>query len=439
MTSEYDVIVVGAGILGAATAHYLLEAQPGLSVLLVDREGVAQGNTSKSVAMVRDTFTSPPSHALAYASTESYKRMHEAAPGGIGLNRMMYLWLFTAKQAAHNAAAIQRLLSEGVDVELLHTGILRDYAPCMALDPADEESVAYGIPPVHSGLLCRNCFAVDPIAITQYYVDVFAAAGGQTRYGIEVEDFVRRPVEPLLFEGEEVPGQPFPSQHQKIAGVRLATGETLWAGAAVLATGAWSRRLTDKLGKGSLLSPKKRQWFYVEGEKLAPLFDLPAFGNEDGTLPFTILPQGIYMKPSREGGFYLAFADDIGREISLDTTPERDYLVDCIHPFVKGYFPAFGSATLKAMDAGSYCYDEVYRTPVVDWIHGGIMLVSGASGSGIMKADAIGRVAARRYELGCAGHGRSRSDIELPGGVAINTEDLTIRGRSRIEPEQLVI
>jgi len=439
MTSEYDVIVVGAGILGAATAHYLLEAQPGLSVLLIDRQGVAQGNTSKSVAMVRDTFTSPPSHALAYASTESYKRMHRAATGGIGLNRMMYLWLFTEERAAHNASAIQRLRSEGGDIELLDERALRDRAPCMELSPCDEESLAYGIPPIHSGLLCRNCFAVDPIAITQCYVDTFAAAGGQTRYGIEVEDFARHPLEPLLFEGEEVPGQPFPSQAQKVDGVKLTTGEVLRAETTVLATGAWSRRLTDKLGKGSLLSPKKRQWFYLEGKTLAPLFDLPGFGNEDGTLPFTILPQGIYMKPSREGGFYLAFADDVGREISLDTTPERDYLVNCIHPFVKAYFPAFASATLKAMDAGSYCYDEVYRTPIVDWIHDGIMLVSGASGSGIMKADAIGRVAARRYEFGCAGHGRSRSDIELPGGITLDTEDLTIRGRSRIEPEQLVI
>ncbi len=439
MTHEYDVIVVGAGILGAATAHHILEAHPGLSALLIDRDGVAQGNTSKSVAMVRDAFTSPPSHALAYASIESYKRMHAAVAGGIGLNRLMYLWLFTEERAAFNAKAIQRLRSEGVEVELLDASALQTRAPCMRLSPDDEESIAYGIPPIHSGLLCRNCFAVDPVAITQHYVDAFAAAGGRTRYGAEVEDFARHPLEPLLFEGEAVPGQPFPSQAQKIGGVRLTNGDIIRAQATVLATGAWSRGLTDKLGKGSLLSPKKRQWFYLEGEALAPLFDLPAFGNEDGTLPFTILPQGIYMKPSHEGGFYLAFADDIGREIGLDTAPERDYLVNCIHPFVKGYFPAFASATLKAMDAGSYCYDEVYRTPIVDWIHDGIMLVSGASGSGIMKADAIGRVAARRYELGCAGHGRFPTEIELPGNVTLDTEDLTIRGRSRIEPEQLVI
>jgi sarcosine oxidase, subunit beta len=439
MSHEHDVIVVGAGILGAATAHHILSGQPQLSVLLIDRDGVAQGNTSKSVAMVRDTFTSPPSHALAYASIEAYKHMHEAVGGGIGLNRMMYLWLFTEKRADYNARAIRRLRSEGVDVELLDADTLHDCAPCMALVPDDEESVAYGIPPIHSGLLCRNCFAVDPVAIAQHYVNAFTSAGGETRYGAEVENFARHPLKPLRFEGEEVPGQPFPSQAQKIDGVRLTTGETLRARTTILATGAWSRQLTDKLGRGSLLSPKKRQWFYLEGKKLATLFDLPGFGNEDGTLPFTVLPQGIYMKPSREGGFYLAFADDIGREISLDTAPERDYLVNCIHPFVKGYFPAFASATLKAMDAGSYCYDEVYRTPIVDWIHEGIMLVSGASGSGIMKADAIGRVAARRHELGCAGHGRFPSVIELPGNVTLDTEDLTIRGRSRIEPEQLVI
>ncbi len=434
-----DILVVGAGILGAASAYYLKEAMPAEDILLIDRAGVAQGNTGKSVAMVRDTFTSRPSRVLAHASIFQYRLMHAEAPGGIDLNRMMYLWLFDRDHFERNAEAFESLGRLGVDVRLMSVDELKTCAPCVEFAPTDEESAVYGLPPIEAGLLCRNAYSVDPVAIAQWYVTRFKALGGRTLFDADVVDFVRRPCHVLTYEGEELPDQPFPGQAQTVSGVILRDGGTLAAGTTILAAGAWSRELTDRLGKGSLLNPKKRQWFYLESAALAPLFDLPAFGNRDGTLPFTILPQGIYIKPSREGGFYAALADNIGRPFDLDTKPERDYFVNCIHPFLKGYFPQFEDVVIKAMDAGSYCYDEVYRTPIVDWIHDGLMLVSGGSGSGIMKADAIGRVAAHRYARGDPGSGAAAAVLELPGGETIDTNDLTVRGRGRIEPERLVI
>ncbi len=438
-TNQCDILIIGAGILGAATAHHLKQKHPELDILLTDRASVAQGNTSKSVSMIRNTFTSPPSFALAASSMNEYKQFHEVAPGGIDLNRMMYLWLFTEAQCEKNRPAISILKENGLDIELLSAEKLQSIAPCMNTNPQDEESMAYGIPPITAGLLCRDGYSVDPVAITQHYVNMFKSNGGRTAYGTAVTDFLRKPVDTLMFDGEELPDQPFPSQPQMVSGVLLENGEKIEAGTTILAIGAWSRELTDKLGKGSLLSAKKRQWFYVESKSLEPLFNLPEFGNEDGTLPFTVFPNGIYAKPSREGGFYVALADDIGRPFNLDTTPERDYFLNAIYPFLCGYLPAFENVTIKAMDAGSYCYDEVYRTPIVDWLHKGVMLVSGGSGSGIMKADAIGRVASSRYESGEPGTGDNEIPLQLPNGITINTNDLTIRGRGRIEPEQLVI
>ncbi|HZW98475.1 MAG TPA: FAD-dependent oxidoreductase, partial [Trueperaceae bacterium] len=48
-----DVIVVGAGIVGLATAHALLRKRPGLSVTVLDKEGaVAQHQTSHNSGVV---------------------------------------------------------------------------------------------------------------------------------------------------------------------------------------------------------------------------------------------------------------------------------------------------------------------------------------------------------------------------------------------------
>jgi glycine/D-amino acid oxidase-like deaminating enzyme len=58
-TKHYDVLVIGAGIIGLSAAYHIKEHDPNLSVLVLDRNAApAQGYTSKSVADIRNTFTS---------------------------------------------------------------------------------------------------------------------------------------------------------------------------------------------------------------------------------------------------------------------------------------------------------------------------------------------------------------------------------------------
>ena len=52
---SYDVVVVGAGILGSTTAYYLKKnGVP--KVLIVERGDIASGGTGKSAAIVRSYF-----------------------------------------------------------------------------------------------------------------------------------------------------------------------------------------------------------------------------------------------------------------------------------------------------------------------------------------------------------------------------------------------
>jgi glycine/D-amino acid oxidase-like deaminating enzyme len=71
--ADYDVVVVGAGILGLATAYHLKNRNPGLNVLVVDKMGAAgQGSTAKSAAAFRCLFASRTNFALADSSAEFY-------------------------------------------------------------------------------------------------------------------------------------------------------------------------------------------------------------------------------------------------------------------------------------------------------------------------------------------------------------------------------
>jgi glycine/D-amino acid oxidase-like deaminating enzyme len=60
----------------------------------------------------------------------------------------------------------------------------------------------------------------------------------------------------------------------------------------------------------------------------------------------------------------------------------------------------------------------------------GLMVVGGASGSGIMKADAIGRIAAALYS--------GEEYALLYGDRKFRISDLGLKNR-RVEPEKLVI
>ena len=73
MAKTAEAIVVGAGAIGASTAHYLTEK--GMKdVLLIDKTEPAGGTTGLSVALTRFNYSNYGSAALAY---ESYKIFHD--------------------------------------------------------------------------------------------------------------------------------------------------------------------------------------------------------------------------------------------------------------------------------------------------------------------------------------------------------------------------
>ena len=90
--------MVGAGILGTATAKYLSEELPDKSILLLDKfSGAGQGNTGKSNACYRNVFDTKLNIQLCNASLSYYKDI-ESDGCDLGLKEVGYLWLLTEDQ-----------------------------------------------------------------------------------------------------------------------------------------------------------------------------------------------------------------------------------------------------------------------------------------------------------------------------------------------------
>jgi glycine/D-amino acid oxidase-like deaminating enzyme len=108
--------------------------------------------------------------------------------------------------------------------------------------------------------------------------------------------------------------------------------------------------------------------------------------------------------------------------------PESAYYENSMYPVLSKYFPAFEGARPVNNWAGGYCYSPD-SIPFV-YKECGVLVVNGASGSGIMKADAMARIADALY--------RGEEEAELFGGKKVSTKMLSIKERD-VEIESVVI
>ena len=131
MSSKHlDVLVVGAGVIGLSAAYHIKEANPDLSVLVIDgKSSPAQGDTAKSMAGVRDTFTSEVNRLLAGSSIDFYKHVQAELGFNLNLELVGYLWLLTESEFREFESIKPMMQQEGVRFRILEREDLSPAAP----------------------------------------------------------------------------------------------------------------------------------------------------------------------------------------------------------------------------------------------------------------------------------------------------------------------
>jgi len=432
-----DIVVIGAGIIGVASAYHLKKNNPEKSVLVVDRYGApGQGNTGRSNAMFRNTFSSKDNQTLADSSIDFYTFVQNELKIDIGLQEIGYLWLMDEKQLSRSEPYLRGMEGNGIEVRRYGRDELRRLLPSMVTEfGSNSESTIMELPSVDGGVFGPKCGRLDPDKLTRYFAGEFLKAGGRFSFNTEATSLVVGPSKRLGIDGE-----PFVWQDVRVEGVSVEPGsDILSAETVVLAGGAWENELLEPIGIESHVKAKKRQMFSVEarGPELGGLLHAQGF-NTLGLLPLVILPKaGVHFKPVREeNSFWIGCEDEANRAfIDLphhdlgNYRAESEFYERGVHPVLTAYFPAFKGSRVRSMWAGLYSYNTIDSLPFV-FREENLIVVGGDSGSGIMKGDSLGRIVDAVY--------RDEGDALLYGDVPYKVSKLGFTKRD-VEREEWVI
>jgi glycine/D-amino acid oxidase-like deaminating enzyme len=395
------------------------QSAPDLNVLVIDRNAApAQGDTAKNQGGVRDIFTSDVNRLLAKSTIDFWRQVQHERHVNLNLDLVGYLWLLTESRFKAFEAYESGMRRQSIRLRTFEREELKGMIPDLVLDPESEQSKVIGIPSIFKGVQGLDCGTVSPDLVAKFYDDEFRKLGGVVELGTEAKSLCLVAKRKL-----GLPGEPYVWQEKSFSGAET-NGGFIEADTIVLATGVRTPLLLDQLGVDCLIKPQKRQIFPVHGTPVERLLNTKGF-SEHGILPMTILPRsGMILRPLRnEKGFWVQAGDGLGRPFGLEEEPmaEEQFFNRNIYPILTEYLPCFSNLRPVNPWAGFYDLNSVDSTPIIARVGNCIMAV-GMSGSGLMKADGVGRVATAIFE--------GKEEATLFGDRKISTSQLGLTNRS---------
>lgn len=427
--TEYDAVIVGAGIIGLATAYHIKKQHPTDRILVIDKMSTpGQGNTAKSAAMFRCFFYSQTNLTLVDTTVEFFKQIQNQQGVDLKLRWAGYLWLFSKERYTTIEPILKSMAENGLEHEVYEKEELEGHLNLTTKVAHDEEAQMMGLVDVEKGVFVPKAGSIDIDLLVQFYESELRRMGGEIRCNTKAERILVEPEKPL-----GMPDEPFFWQKSRAAGINTNKGP-IKAKKTIIAAGVWANTLLYQVGVYAPMEPIKRQLFSVKASTsaLKKLLNAKDF-NTENCLPFTILPEpAVYIKPAlEEEAFWLSYGDHFPRAYRLeeDPQPEENFYRYGIYQVVTKYFPQFLGAPLYGSWAGQYALNTIDGQPIV-FEENDLLVVGGCSGSGNMKCDAIGRIAAALY--------MNEEYADLSGGKKFKVTDLGMTKRN-VKPEKLII
>ena len=366
-TERADVLVVGGGIAGAAVAYHLARRRFG-RVIAVEERTPAAGATGRAAGIVSEQMWNRwDVDVVRETKVEFAELAARAAPGAYRTNGFVR-WTADKTVAAALNERTNELRGWGVDVR-----------------PVDPDGLAQLLPVVRTDDLLAAAYApgdavVGPNSLAEAYVRESRRLGVEWRFGTPVRDL----------QGS---GGLWSFAHR---------GMTYSSPVAVIAAGAWSKRLLGTAGVPLPLAPYRTQAAVL----------LPAGGVPEELPSFHDLDTDVYGRPEENGRL---LAGDGTEHVEADPetfvpTGDEEFIAHLAETF-GDRLTGWEEVALVRAWAG-VCVATPDRRPLIGRVPGaaGLYVIAGFNGFGVMRAAGA---AARLVDL-VAGGGSAATERLAP-------------------------
>ncbi len=131
MGQTYDVIIIGAGIMGCSTALEL--SKRGLKVAVLEKSTIGTGSTGKSSAIIRQHYSNEVTARMAHHSLGVFQNFSDEVAGDCGFTQSGFLVLTSAsdvKGLQENVTLHRKL---GIETEIINRDEIQKRWPYIAL------------------------------------------------------------------------------------------------------------------------------------------------------------------------------------------------------------------------------------------------------------------------------------------------------------------
>ena len=352
----YDAIMVGGGVMGCATAYYLLKNDPHVKVAIIEKDPTYEFNSSVlSDANIRLQFNIKENIQISQYGLEVLETFAEdmtvdGVKPDVAFRQQGNLFLADEAGKEASLKGLETQLSLGCPVEWLNPSQIKERFPLYEV-----------VDQLAGGVFGSKDGTMDPHAVLMGYKNRAVDLGAEYIVD-EVLEIV--------------------NTDRQVSGVRLASGDELSAKFVVNSAGAWGQKTARTLGIELPVDPVKRHVFVLETNA------------QPGELvyPLTVFPSGLYLV-HEHGNVFMAgksFDDD---PVGFNFDFNRQLFIDRLWPELVEYIPAFDQLKISRGWAGLYAVNTFDGNAILGEWPGlkGFMLANGFSGHGFQQCFAVGR------------------------------------------------
>jgi glycine/D-amino acid oxidase-like deaminating enzyme len=375
---HFDVLIVGGGIVGSATAYYLKKHGFAGKIAIVEKDTTYQFTaTARSAGGLRQQFSTPANIALSLFGLRLIRNLKaEFGPeADVGFKEQGYLILASQEGLP--------ILEENHLIQIAHGAdntLLRG------------EEITARFPWQMSDGIAAGCFGLtgegwlDPYSLMSLFRKAALAQGV-----------------------ELIPGEvsAVAAANGKVSSVILASGEAISCGALVNAAGPGAGALAAMAGLALPVGPRKRYVYVIDCQNATEALH---------KAPLTVQPTGVWFRP--EGRTFICGVSPEEHEEPTVMDWEVDYSIfdDIVWPGLAERIPLFEAVKVINAWVGHYDYNALDQNAIYGTAPAltNFYFANGFSGHGLQQGPASGNAVAelivhgeyRTIDLSCFSYDR---------------------------------